>query len=582
MKTDSKNYQARLFEVEVMTLTNFCKANPTEVTQQILKLIQQKDWSGLLKVKVNPSSYEAHEVDLFRVDYQASSMLSKSFNLPLSVDKRQAALIKFESAEQQCDATNFRLLSWGHNPKDAPWLIDVVAKAQHIIRQVLGPLDKEALTYVDTHCRFGPGATGTIKRRTTQGRKYDNPRPSASPRLAAFMKDAAPALWADRLVKVECCSFIGITTVAKNAKTDRTIGIEPDLNIYVQLGIGALIRNRLTQFGLNLQKQADRNAYLASKAHVLGLSTIDLSSASDCVSRALVELLLPEEWRHLLWLARSDYYELEGKIHPFSKWSSMGNGYTFELETLIFMALARACGDNRAVAYGDDIIVSRACAPLLLSTLDFLGFSVNSEKTFIDGLFFESCGSDWFNGVNVRPFFLKGEIDLDQPDTKSQYLACLFTYANQISAVAHRSNCGLGRDYRYFSSWRSCYQAAPPSDRIRIPTGFNTSGGFESDWDECNTLLSAQSFKYLRFCPARGRVKGDWGPYLAWQSSAGRRRPTSERVRLQSLREEALVLADQELKTDSYHRDGESYRYEGSYEVQVGTCFAWPNRGPWQ
>jgi hypothetical protein len=46
-----------------------------------------------------------------------------------------------------------------------------------------------------------------------------------------------------------------VRVVPKNAKTDRTICIEPDLNIFVQLGIGAVIRERLKAYGLDLNTQ---------------------------------------------------------------------------------------------------------------------------------------------------------------------------------------------------------------------------------------------------------------------------------------------------------------------------------------
>lgn len=584
MQTTYTNTQARLFEVELQCLKTFCENNLTEVTLRVLNIIRREAWDELLALGINPAHYSPEQVERFRTDYQAVSMLSKSVNLPIKVDRRRKALEKFDEAEKQCADANERILSWGSNPKDAPWLVDVVAKAQLIIRTILGPLDEDALQYVEANCRFGPGSTRSVGRRPTHGRKFDNPRPMASPRLAEFYKRLIPALWADRLVKVEVKASSRITTVAKNARTDRTICIEPDLNIYVQLGVGALIRNRLQQSGLNLAKQADRNAYLASRAHLLGLATIDLSSASDCVSRSLVELLLPEEWRHLLRLARTDYYELDGVEHPFNKWSSMGNGYTFELETLIFLALARACGDMRAVSYGDDIIVAQGVTPLLLSTLNFLGFSVNEKKTYLHGHFYESCGTDWFNGENVRPFFLKGEIPKEVNDITSsspEFLAVLYQYANAVSNVASRIGHGVYRDRRYFSVWRGLFQGAPKPNRLRIPAGFNTSGGFECDWDETATELdhhSASAFKYLRFAPLTGHIRGDWGPLLSWFN------PREESIgflNAPSLETYAKILAKSTLSTDSYHCNGESYRSEGSYHHEIGSCFAWPNRGPW-
>jgi len=74
----------------------------------------------------------------------------------------------------------------------------------------------------------------------------------------------------------------------------------------------------------------------------------------------------------------------------------MGNGFTFPLETLIFWALTRAvCGSTATVsAYGDDIICPSDRAEDVIAVLTEVGFSVNLEKSFWNGPFRESCGSD--------------------------------------------------------------------------------------------------------------------------------------------------------------------------------------------
>lgn len=585
METVVKNQRARLEEVEIQALSEFCLANQTPRTLTIYIMLREHMLLDIINLTIDAKHYREKDLESFRVDYQATSMLAKSVNLSLEHVNRDAeALRKFYMAEEQCLITNQVLLNWGCNPNDTPWMIPIVARAQQIIHNILGPLDSKSLSFVEEHCRFGPGSTRTCKRHATNGRKFDNPRPGATPRCAEFLKPLLPALWADCITDISLIAASGITTVPKNAKTNRTIGIEPDLNIWLQLGTGALIRDKLRIFGVDLDKQADRNALLAQRALFHNNCTIDLSSASDCVSRSLVHLLLPEEWRHLLWLSRTDYYELNGVTHPFHKWSSMGNGYTFELESLIFLALARACGDSRAVAYGDDIICSKEIAPLLVRTLNFVGFNVNKEKTFLDGLFYESCGTDWFCGENVRPVFLKGNLNDEFTATDDtaclNTLAIIYQYANALSAVAHRAGHGFYRDRRYFSSWRSLLKAVPPAYRYRIPAGFNPRGGFEVDWDERgNTPGSASGFTYLGFTPRSVSTWGDRGPYLSSLHRLERVKHHGSQRR--SLREESLLLAKQALSDRSYDRDGESVRYEGSLSTTIGSCFAWPCRGPW-
>jgi hypothetical protein len=102
----------------------------------------------------------------------------------------------------------------------------------------------------------------------------------------------------------------------------------------------------------------------------------------------------------------------------------MGNGFTFELETIIFMAIARVAarvngvGTDRVRSYGDDIVCPKPALQTLLEGLSLCGFSVNSEKSFWDGPFRESCGSDFHNGVNIRPYSHKKELK----DVKALYI----------------------------------------------------------------------------------------------------------------------------------------------------------------
>lgn len=130
-----------------------------------------------------------------------------------------------------------------------------------------------------------------------------------------------------------------VTTVPKNSKTDRVIAIEPLMNMYVQKGIGGAIRHSLRSVGINLNDQTS-NQRLAREGSLQGkLATVDLSSASDSVSLLLVEELLPPDWVAAIKLCRSPCGVLpDGSVINYQKVSSMGNGFTFELESLIFWA----------------------------------------------------------------------------------------------------------------------------------------------------------------------------------------------------------------------------------------------------
>jgi hypothetical protein len=210
-----------------------------------------------------------------------------------------------------------------------------------------------------------------------------------------------------------------ISFVPKTASTHRAIAVEPLLNGYLQKGTDVVMRNALRRIGIDLSDQS-LNQRLAREGSIDGstdnaYSTIDLSSASDSISIGLARSLLPPDWFDFLNSIRSTEYELNGKRYVYSKFCSMGNGFCFPLESLIFAACCHASGCGKPgtdfSVYGDDIIVRGLHAKGVLSLLKAIGFSPNADKTFLSGPFRESCGSDWFGGVDVRPYTLDHALD---------------------------------------------------------------------------------------------------------------------------------------------------------------------------
>jgi len=130
--------------------------------------------------------------------------------------------------------------------------------------------------------------------------------------------------------------------------------------------------------------------------------------------------MLPPDWFDFLSDLRSPKGRFGTEERLWAKFSSMGNGYTFELETLIFYALSLSVceylhlGTSKVSVFGDDILVPSRAAPLLLDVLSFSGFVPNWKKTFISGHFRESCGGNYFKGVDVRPFHLKNRLRCKQ------------------------------------------------------------------------------------------------------------------------------------------------------------------------
>jgi hypothetical protein len=219
--------------------------------------------------------------------------------------------------------------------------------------------------------------------------------------------------------KVSLTDYNKIVFVPKTAKVLRTIAIEPLLNGYVQKGIDVVMRKRLRRVGINLNDQS-LNQELARKGSLPGqidpYVTIDLSSASDSISTELCRNLLPPEWFEFLNHIRSKSYVLGKGVNRYHKFTTMGNGFCFPLETLIFASLCHvACIESNQKpdfsVYGDDIIVRQSVANRTLELLRVCGFTVNRDKTFLSGPFRESCGADWFEGEDVRPLSLDYAFD---------------------------------------------------------------------------------------------------------------------------------------------------------------------------
>ncbi len=218
--------------------------------------------------------------------------------------------------------------------------------------------------------------------------------------------------------RMEVVASNKLSFVLKTAKTHRSIAVEPLLNGFVQKGIDQVLRRKLLNAGLDLSDQSlnQRMAREGSSNDSMdGFVTIDLSNASNSVSIGIVKSLFPHNWFCLFDRTRSHYLSWKGAEKRYNMLCSMGNGFCFPVQTIIFAALCHAadCGTpgRDFMVYGDDIIVRAGYAAHLLKILKHYGFKTNIDKTFLEGPFRESCGSDWFNGEDVRPFTLDFAFD---------------------------------------------------------------------------------------------------------------------------------------------------------------------------
>lgn len=269
--------------------------------------------------------------------------------------------------------------------------------------------------------------------------------------------------------------------VQKTARAVRFMACEPEENMPAQRAVGDCFRAALLasslHVNLNDQSPNQQLAYLGSVFRTRG--TVDLSSASDCV--ALRHLTyLPKRFQEWCLDLRSPKTSVRGSSykHTLQKVATMGNGFIFELQSLLYAAWAygitavyggRECD---IAVYGDDIIVSTTVAPQLIRFLEWHGFMVNALKTYYheDEPFRESCGKHWFAGHDVTPFYIKEPIST---------LPTIFRAYNGLKYWEQRTGIALPSAIQYLVS------LIPKKDRVVVPTTWAITCGLHFPCKGC-------------------------------------------------------------------------------------------------
>ncbi|DAD51030.1 RNA-directed RNA polymerase [ssRNA phage SRR6960551_9] len=431
-----------------------------------------REHADLARVGLDPNDYL--HADDFRNDYLVVEFLSKYKGLDTGIDTKAVALEGFTANENVCALTNRRLVSDANGINR--WSAVMATAARKILRLIGHRPSWKVLEL----CGWGPGATYSLKgEQANLVNKLREEQISitlqALPYLRAVLafdvhwlksrgiNAVGPASPLDKEFRV----VLGgrLLTVPKNAKTDRVICAEPTGNVFLQKGAGAFIRKRLLRVGVDLNDQKI-NQELARLAEALGLATIDLKAASDTICKELVRELVPPAWYVFLDALRSPFVEVEGKWIRLEKFSSMGNGFTFELESLIFWALTQSLCELRdyqgkVSVYGDDIVAPTECVPELQGLFAFAGFTINKEKTHYASRFRESCGKHYFAGADVTPLYQK---EVPETDVES------VTLANRLLYHALDRGGSVVLDRTIHNAW-DVIQRYTLSNFARVPTG---------------------------------------------------------------------------------------------------------------
>lgn len=420
-------------------------------------LIRNRDWPGLYAwADLVPTEVYGTAAEHFAANQLGALVLKYPWDyreIGLEVDPETNAAQKAARVEEKNRRTNRRLRSISYGPYLRPSIIgqgiyrDSLRYMQRWIRHVIG--DGPDLTEIFRECYFGPGANiGVHGNATSMAKKLLSLSWSCTPTARRYAISALrsrylvvdsflrhePAFGAvqyspESLIvchdegmvddyfdkKVRIVDHDNITFVPKKASIHRVVRTQPLLNSYLQNGIGRVLMDRLRRHGYDLSDQG-RNSFLAREGSITGrLCTLDLSSASDTLCIELCRLVLPPKWFELMNNTRTPKGNDGIRYEMFA---SMGNGFCFPLETLVFAAAVRAAihfsgGSRTHAVYGDDIIVPPESYDVLVRLLAFIGFTPNESKSFRDGPFRESCGADWYEGQDVRPVYLDYELKDD-------------------------------------------------------------------------------------------------------------------------------------------------------------------------
>jgi hypothetical protein len=226
---------------------------------------------------------------------------------------------------------------------------------------------------------------------------------------------------------------VKVVFVPKTQKTPRVIAMEPTHMQYMQQAIMTTLVPLLENSRIGKSQgftDQEPNRLLARQGSISGdLATIDLSEASDRVLNSLVKSAT-RAWptvHDALQVTRSTSSKLpSGTVVPLRKFASMGSALCFPIEVMVFstvvfigMQWSGVFTDDEIFdyfmtggvrVYGDDIIVPVDCAPSVEEALETYGLKVNRSKSFRKGSFRESCGGDYYDGIEVTPVRIRHDL----------------------------------------------------------------------------------------------------------------------------------------------------------------------------
>lgn len=389
-----------------------------------LSLHMQLESGGAVSVpSISPANYISPWA--YYKDSQAIALFSKNESVVPSSNLEKQAIKDFYEIERQNKERNLNYSAIAIEKSE------LLHKVRRNVK-ILLTNDVPSSMFEGSMPIFGPGSTSSCSGQETTYLHKVQAKPECTAQCIDYIEyvtRGSIARHPDDYVEVKGNVFF---TVPKNFKTRRHCCVEPHLNTWYQRAIGLAMKRRLKEANYMLEHIPEINA-ANLKFSAKEYATLDLKQASDTIYKRIVEDVFPSTWFHHMNRARSHYTSVDGDWHHNEKFSSMGNGFTFEMETILFLSIVRAVIPqklwSKCTVFGDDIMCPVDYAEGVATALEELQFIINREKSFADGDFKESCGVDvWlYKGVNVnvRPVYLR---NLEIESLKKRYALANFIH----------------------------------------------------------------------------------------------------------------------------------------------------------
>lgn len=307
------------------------------------------------------------------------------------------------------------------SPNLDPLVKEIVFRAKGWIDRLLGDYDLEE--HLEACYWPKKASVGVPQRKATLENRWKTDITGSAYHIDWFKRCYLPWFNQPRAftesLNVREIGYLSAVLVDKTFKSKRMIVPNSSIGGLYSNGLGAVMTNRLRSGGYDLRVLPERHKLYARKASIDGqTATVDQTMASDNITTWLVQLCYPMRWARVLLNGRIGWLQVENELIDSPTMSTMGIGFTFPLQMVLFLGLTHACRDyheelygkiatDRTIScFGDDLICPVVLKNMVEHVFLSLGLLFNADKSYWQGPFRESCGGDYFHGLDVRPAYV--------------------------------------------------------------------------------------------------------------------------------------------------------------------------------